>query len=103
MPIEPMPTIDIVKKLAGRGYMIEPGALQLLKGRADLVDRLLDQHGSLGIHGDGQTTCSVFWLGTMPATEACTGEASAADTAVSSPLPAGPETTVPGPGQGCQR
>lgn len=32
---------DIVKKLAGRGYMIEPGALQLLKGRADLIDRLL--------------------------------------------------------------
>jgi DNA polymerase II small subunit len=33
---------DIVMTLAGRGYMIEPGALQLLKGRADLIDRLLE-------------------------------------------------------------
>ena len=36
-----MPEIDIVRKLAGRGYMIEPGALQLLGGSDDLVDRLL--------------------------------------------------------------
>ncbi len=37
-----MPANDIVKKLAGRGYMIEPGALQLLTGRADLLDRLIE-------------------------------------------------------------
>ena len=33
---------DIVKKLAGRGYMIEPGALQLLTARSDLLDRLIE-------------------------------------------------------------
>ncbi len=42
MPIMPMPEIDIVKKLASRGYMIEPGALRLLEARADILDRLLD-------------------------------------------------------------
>ncbi len=42
MPIVPMTENDIVRTLARRGYMIEPGALQLLKGRVDLVDRLLD-------------------------------------------------------------
>ncbi len=42
MPIMPMPEIDIVKKLASRGYMIEPGALRLLVARVDLLDRLLD-------------------------------------------------------------
>ena len=36
MPIVPMTEKDIVLTLAGRGYMIEPGALRLLKGRADL-------------------------------------------------------------------
>ncbi len=37
-----MPEIDIVRTLASRGYMIEPGALEMLKGRDDLVGRLLE-------------------------------------------------------------
>jgi DNA polymerase II small subunit len=36
-----MPEIDIVKRLASQGYMIEPRALDLLSGRGDVVDRLL--------------------------------------------------------------
>lgn len=37
-----MPEIDIVKKMADHGFMIEPAALQLLAERADLVDRVLE-------------------------------------------------------------
>jgi DNA polymerase II small subunit len=42
MPIVPMTERDIVRTLADRGYMIDPGALELLKGHADLLDRLLE-------------------------------------------------------------
>ena len=41
MPILPMPENDIVRALASKGYMIEPGALELLKSRGELIDRLV--------------------------------------------------------------
>jgi DNA polymerase II small subunit len=90
-----MPAIDIVKKLAGRGYMIEPAALELLKGRAGQIDLLLE---SLDPSAFMVTASDVQRLLTekMPAAKPAPA-ATARDADVPGAFPAVPAGTVPGP------
>jgi DNA polymerase II small subunit len=95
MPIVPMTENDIVRTLAGRGYMIEPGALQLLTGHAHLIDRLLE-----GVDPSAFMVTAVdverLLARSMPAAEPVPAKA-AGDAGAARPFPRGSQTAAPGP------